>query len=192
MKSQTVGRFSAAATAALLTTLLHGCANNPPDNVPLGDDGPGGAGGVQVTPGSGGSSFSGTDLGGSEYQGGRFGDPDDPNNPLGRRIIYFEYDSSDLSPESQQVASAHARYLAEHPRAAVSLEGHTDERGTREYNLALGEQRALSVADLMMLQGASNEQVQTLSYGEERAADLGAGESAWQANRRVEIVYLSE
>jgi peptidoglycan-associated lipoprotein len=185
---------------AVLLLGLQACSSTPPDDVPLGaEDG----GGVEVTPGSGGSSFGGSDLGGSDYQGGAYaggggggggsmGNPDDPNSPLYARIIYFEYDSSELTPEDQAVAGNHARNLAANPNASVSLEGHTDERGTREYNLALGERRALAIADLMMLDGASANQLQTLTYGEERAADMGTGDAAWAANRRVEIVYLSQ
>ena len=173
---------------------LHGCADGTkPDDVPLGADGQDGDG-VQVSPGAGGSSFDGQDLGGSGYQAGYgdLGSPDDPNSPLYERIIYFDYDSSTLSSRNQTVVNNHAHYLSSHPSASISLEGHTDERGTREYNLALGERRALTVADMMMLQGASASQIQTLTYGEERASDMNTGESAWAANRRVEIVYLSQ
>lgn len=193
MKTQQAPHKIAIVMALSLTALLHGCSSTPADDVPLGADGGGGrsGGNVQVIPGSGGASFSGSDGGG--YRGdGALGSPDDPNSPLYQRIVYFDYDSSALSPESQAIVSNHARYLAGNPRASISLEGHTDERGTREYNLALGEQRALSVADLMMLQGAAGNQIQTLTYGEERPADMGTGEAAWSANRRVEIVYLSQ
>ena len=176
-----------------IVVMLQGCpGDTKPDDVPLGEEG---AGGAEVTPGSGGSSFGGQDLGGSGYQGGGYGDlgrPSDPNSPLYDRIIYFEYDSSTLSPQNQTVVSNHAQYLSTHPSASISLEGHTDERGTREYNLALGERRAQGIAELMMLQGVAPDQLQTLTYGEERAADMNSGESAWSANRRVEIVYLNE
>lgn len=184
--------------ASILSIGLHGCASTPPDDVPLGAEGgdsDGGRGsGVEVTPGSGGSSFEGSDLGGGSYQGSiaDLGSPDDPNSPLYERIVYFDYDSSELSPQYQTVVTNHARYLSANQSASISLEGHTDERGTREYNLALGEQRAQSIADLMALQGTYTNQVQTLTYGEERPADMGIGESAWASNRRVEIVYLSQ
>ena len=82
-----------------------------------------------------------------------------------------------------------AQYLSQNPGAAVTLEGHTDERGTREYNLALGEQRAISVRQFMSLMGAAGQQMRTLSYGEERPAALGNNEEAWALNRRVVIVY---
>ena len=102
---------------------------------------------------------------------------------------YFEYDSSTLDPESQRVAEAHAVYLADNPGVNVVLEGHADERGTREYNLALGESRAKTVARLVEVLGVDGYRVQTVSYGEERPAALGSDESAWSLNRRVEILY---
>jgi len=84
---------------------------------------------------------------------------------------------------------AHARYLAQHPSASVRLEGHADERGTREYNIALGERRAKAVERLLIVNGASTSQVETISYGEEKPAVLGSGEQSWAQNRRVELIY---
>lgn len=183
--------LSFAALIAVVVT-LSGCpGDTKPDDVPLGADGDGS--GVEVSPGGSGSQFGGQDLGGSGYQGGygELGSPNDPNSVLYERIVYFDYDSSSLAPQYQTVVSNHAKYLLSHPSASISLEGHTDERGSREYNLALGEERAQSIAELMMIEGVSSSQIQTITYGEERAADLGSNESAWAANRRVEIVYLS-
>lgn len=114
---------------------------------------------------------------------------DDPNSPLANRIIYFEYDSSEIRPQYRSVIEAHAQYLAANPEAVMSLEGHADERGSREYNLALGERRALSVKDQMTVLGASPAQIRTISYGEERPVDEGHEESAWSQNRRVELIY---
>ena len=114
---------------------------------------------------------------------------DDPSTPLGTHTIYFEFDSSDVPESAQPVIEAHARYLSEHAGASVTLEGHADERGSREYNIALGEKRALSVRRLMSLLGATGPQIRTISYGEERPAQAGFDESAWRLNRRVEIVY---
>ena len=107
---------------------------------------------------------------------------------LSQRVIYFEYDSSALTLESEAVVQAHAQYLAG-SGSSVILEGHADERGTREYNLALGEDRAKSVANLMQALGVSSSQIQSISYGEERPVSLGSDESAWSLNRRVEILY---
>ena len=114
---------------------------------------------------------------------------DDPAGVLATRTIYFAFDSSEV-PESERTAiEAHARYLSEHSGALITLEGHADERGSREYNIALGEQRADAVRRLMMLLGATNPQIRAISYGEERPAADGHDESAWQLNRRVEILY---
>ncbi|MBI4005259.1 MAG: peptidoglycan-associated lipoprotein Pal [Gammaproteobacteria bacterium] len=114
---------------------------------------------------------------------------DDPNSPLSVRIIYFEYDSSEIRPQYRKTVEAHAAYLASNPNVIVTLEGHADERGSREYNLALGERRSLSVKNQMALLGASAGQIRTVSYGEERPAAAGSDESAWSQNRRVEILY---
>ena len=108
---------------------------------------------------------------------------------LATKVVYFDYDSSTIKDSDRAIIQAHANYLAQHPAAKVTLEGHTDERGTREYNIGLGERRANAVKQMMLLSGASAAQVSTVSYGEERPAALGHDESAWQKNRRVEIVY---
>lgn len=108
---------------------------------------------------------------------------------LAQRVVYFEYDSSLLSAEAKAVVRAHARNLLQNPGNQLILEGHADERGTREYNLALGEDRAKSVADLMQAEGVSISLIQTISYGEERPVALGHDESAWGLNRRVELLY---
>ena len=114
---------------------------------------------------------------------------DDPNSILSARVIYFAYDSSEVRAEDQAVIEAHANYLLENPGQRILLEGHADERGSREYNIALGERRALSVARLMQLLGVADSQIRSVSYGEERPADSGHDEAAWGPNRRVEIVY---
>ncbi|MDX1519742.1 MAG: peptidoglycan-associated lipoprotein Pal [Gammaproteobacteria bacterium] len=113
----------------------------------------------------------------------------DPSSHLSVRIIYFAYDSADVRPEFRPAIEAHAQYLAANPNVIVTLEGHADERGSREYNLALGENRANSVKRQMSLLGASAGQIRTVSYGEERPAAEGHDESAWSQNRRVVIVY---
>lgn len=113
----------------------------------------------------------------------------DPQSPLAIRVIYFEYDSSEIRPEFQQVIEAHANFLAANPSVTVSIEGHADERGSREYNLALGERRAQAVKRQMQLLGATASQMHTVSYGEERPAVEGHDEKAWSQNRRVELIY---
>lgn len=114
---------------------------------------------------------------------------DDPSSPLSQRSIYFDYDSAEIRSEYRPVIEAHAQYLAEHSDTVVTLEGNTDERGSREYNLALGERRAESVKRQMVLLGASAGQIKVVSYGEERPVADGHDEEAWRLNRRVDIVY---
>jgi len=114
---------------------------------------------------------------------------DDPASPLSVRILYFEYDSSDVLPAYREVLEAHANYLAQNPNVTIALEGHADERGTREYNLALGERRAQSVRGQMMVFGPSASQLRTTSYGEERPVSDAHSEEGWSQNRRVEIIY---
>ncbi|SDY01490.1 peptidoglycan-associated lipoprotein [Allochromatium warmingii] len=114
---------------------------------------------------------------------------EDPTNPLYQRTIYFDYNTAELKPESVALMRTHARYLGAQSKRRVTLEGHTDERGTREYNLALGDQRAEAVRRFMLAEGVPTEQLTTLSYGEERPADAGHRDAAWRLNRRVMIQY---
>lgn len=113
----------------------------------------------------------------------------DPSSPLSTRVIYFDYDSTNIRSDFENVVQAHASYLASNPSTEITLEGHADERGTPEYNLALGERRAMALRKQLVLLGASAGQVRTVSYGEERPAVMGSDESAYAMNRRVEIVY---
>jgi peptidoglycan-associated lipoprotein len=108
---------------------------------------------------------------------------------LDKRVIFFEFDSSEIRGDGPEIVAAHAKYLAGKP-IRVRLEGHTDERGSREYNIGLGERRAQAVRRALMLQGAADNQLATVSYGEERPVATGTEETAWQQNRRVEIIYL--
>jgi peptidoglycan-associated lipoprotein len=133
---------------------------------------------------------SGVEVGGVEGAGGFVGDPlQDPDSLLSKRTVYFDFDKSDIRPEAREIIGAHAKYLSEHPSVRIVLEGHADERGTREYNLGLGERRAKSAQQIMTLLGASSSQLEVVSYGEERPAAMGHDEDAWALNRRVEIVY---
>jgi len=113
----------------------------------------------------------------------------DPNNPLSKRTIYFMLDSSEVMPDFVTVISAHSQYLIANPLQHITLEGNGDERGSREYNIALGEQRAKSVASMMKARGVSENQLNVVSYGEEKPAVLGNNEAAWEKNRRVEVAY---
>ncbi|MDH3316020.1 MAG: peptidoglycan-associated lipoprotein Pal [Gammaproteobacteria bacterium] len=114
---------------------------------------------------------------------------DDPSSLLSKRTVYFEFDKSDIKPEARAILEAHAKYLSNNSSASVTLEGHADERGSREYNVALGERRAIAARQLMTLMGASGQQIRTVSYGEERPVCTEHNEACWQLNRRVEIVY---
>jgi peptidoglycan-associated lipoprotein len=105
------------------------------------------------------------------------------------RTIYFEYDSSEVRSEFIPLINAHAQLLASDSSRRVVLEGHADERGSREYNIALGERRAISVRRLLLGSGARSDQIRMLSYGEERPAVIGHDENAWSKNRRVEVRY---
>jgi len=116
---------------------------------------------------------------------------DNPDSLLSQREIYFAYDRSDVRAEYLPVIEAHAEYLRANSSARMLLEGHADERGSREYNLGLGERRGSSVNDLMRAQGASRGQVEVVSYGEERPVCRQSSESCWERNRRVEIVYTA-
>lgn len=113
----------------------------------------------------------------------------DPNNLLSQRIIYFDYNQSTIRPEYMVLLNTHAKLLAKNPDLRVRLEGHADERGSREYNVALSEERARSVKRLMGTQGAQGFQMTTLGYGEELPLASGHSQDSWQKNRRVEIKY---
>ena len=105
------------------------------------------------------------------------------------RVIYFSFDSSSIDQRSENVIREHAKYLREHPQTMVVLEGHTDERGTREYNIGLGERRAYSVKDVFQQSGVGVDQMRVLSYGEERPAVWGSDENSYARNRRAVIIY---
>ncbi|MFY9178768.1 MAG: peptidoglycan-associated lipoprotein Pal [Venatoribacter sp.] len=110
---------------------------------------------------------------------------------LEHSVFYFDFDQSSLKEESKESLKAHAAYLAARSQARVVLEGHADERGTVEYNLALGERRALTVRRFLMANGAQAEQIKVVSFGEERPAVMGNTEEAYSQNRRVEVKYQS-
>jgi peptidoglycan-associated lipoprotein len=106
-----------------------------------------------------------------------------------KNVVYFDYDSSEIRSEYVQLVAAHAQYLVKYPTARVRLEGHTDERGSREYNIGLGERRAQTVRRALLAQGVAEAQITTVSYGEERPAVEGSDEAAYGQNRRVELVH---
>lgn len=103
--------------------------------------------------------------------------------------FYFDFDTAEIKSESRDVLVAHAEYLSNNPNQDVRLEGHADERGSKEYNLALGERRANAVQRFLVINGVSRDQVETVSYGEEKPAVMGSEESVWSQNRRVEMIF---
>jgi len=114
---------------------------------------------------------------------------EDEDSALADRTIYFEFDSSEVQQDYMPIIKRHAAYLTQYADVEVRLEGHTDERGSREYNVGLGSRRAESVAQLMQAFGVAETQIETVSYGEEVPAVEGSNEEAWAKNRRVELVY---
>ncbi|HET9664620.1 MAG TPA: peptidoglycan-associated lipoprotein Pal [Burkholderiales bacterium] len=116
----------------------------------------------------------------------------DPANILSKRSIYFDYDSNQVKDEYRPIISAHAKYLSQNRSRRVRIEGNTDERGSREYNLALGQRRADAVKQMMELLGASGSQIETLSFGEEKPKATGSDEASWAENRRADIRYQGE
>jgi peptidoglycan-associated lipoprotein len=116
----------------------------------------------------------------------------DPNNILSKRSIFFDYDSNLVKEEYKPVVSAHARYLQQNAAAKVRVEGNADDRGSREYNLALGQRRADAVKQMLQLLGAQAAQIESVSFGEEKLRCQDANESCWAQNRRGDIVYQGE
>lgn len=145
-------------------------------------------GGAGSTAGAGGASTSGSALGSDSGANG-IGGSGGMAGGIGS-VIYFDFDKSDIKPEYQDIVSAAARNLTSHPNLKLKLEGNTDERGTREYNIGLGERRAQAVKRALMLEGVAESQLTTVSFGAERPAKEGDDESAWAQNRRVNLVYL--
>ena len=116
----------------------------------------------------------------------------DPNNILSKRNIYFDFDSDAVKSEFRPMIEAHAKYLLSHTSAKVILQGNTDTRGTREYNLALGQRRSVAVKKSLNLLGVQDAQIETISYGEEKADENCADESCYKTSRRADIVYENE
>ena len=116
----------------------------------------------------------------------------DPNNILSKRSVYFDFDRFEVKSEYRPLVDAHAKYLLEHANAKVALQGNCDDRGSREYNLALGQRRAVAVKKVLNLGGVQDKQIETVSYGEEKAHTECADESCYAQDRRTDIVYANE
>ena len=167
--------------AALSLVVMAGCSSTggTQDGSMAGSDGAASSGGAS-------SQGMNAEQVGSSSMGMRDGQQDDIPQV---RTIYFDYDRDTIRSEFEPVMAAHAEYLRSHPNADVVLQGHTDERGTREYNLALGERRANAVQRFLMVQGVSPSQLEVVSYGEERPAVRGSSEDSYAQNRRVVFDY---
>ncbi len=158
--------------------LLSGCSSTggSKDGAGNGSEMGGGSGGSSSSAAGGNGSWTGSAL-------------EDPNSPLYEKVVYFDFDTAEIRPEYVDTLRAHAEYLVNTADARLVIEGHCDERGSREYNIALGERRADSVKRFLEAEGVSPVQLETVSYGEERPVDLGHNEEAWAKNRRAELVY---
>ena len=111
---------------------------------------------------------------------------------LRQRVVYFDFDKDEIKPEFQQIMACHAKYLQDRPMAQIRLEGNADERGTREYNLGLGERRGNAVSSALQAAGGSSSQLEVISYGKEKPVCREHNEDCWSKNRRVEIVYTAQ
>jgi peptidoglycan-associated lipoprotein len=171
------------AISVVLVLLLGGCSTFGGKD----EQGSGGEGAPVSEAGQGGS---GSATAAAREGGVWRGNPlDNPDSPLSNRVIYFDYDESRIHPDYQEIVISHGQYLAANPSVTMTVEGHADERGSREYNIALGERRAQAVKTLMLTQGAGDSQIATVSYGEERPLVAGSDDAAWSQNRRAELLY---
>jgi len=174
----------------LIAAALAGCSTTPSTEAPVDDKSaagtPGaGAGGAQTGSASGGG-VTGSATGSASNP------LRDPNNILSKRSVYFDYDSFVVKDEYRALVEAHARYLQQNRTARTIVQGNTDERGSREYNIALAQKRADSVKRMMTLLGATESQIETVSFGKEKPKNPGHDETAWAENRRDDIVYPGE
>jgi peptidoglycan-associated lipoprotein len=181
--------------AAIAAVFLAGCASQEtPPEAPIDDKGAATASaGGATTSGVGGSGVGGTTASGGAVGTGAGGSPlRDPANILSKRSVYFDYDSFVVKDEFRPLVEAHARYLVANRGTRMIIQGNTDERGSREYNIALGQKRADAVKRTMTLLGAQEAQIETVSFGKEKPKNPGHDESAWAENRRADIVYAGE
>ena len=176
---------------AIVAAALAGCSTTPTTEAPVEDHGTAGA----TAPGTGaetGGARGGGVNGSAVGAGGGADELRNPNSILSKRSVYFDFDSFVVKDEYRPLVEAHARYLQSHRNTRMTVQGNTDERGSREYNIALGQKRADAVKRMMTLLGAQDAQIETTSFGEERPKNPGHDESAWAENRRDDIVYAGE
>jgi len=178
---------------AFLVALLTACSSTPEKPAPVEEanpqsSAPSGSTGA-TTGGVPGGGVSGSATGSAS---GAANPLRDPNNILSKRSVYFDYDSDAIKDQYRGLVEAHARYLQANRNARITIQGNTDERGSREYNIALGQRRADAVRKLMRVLGAQDSQIETVSFGSEKPKNPGHDESAWAENRRADVVYAGE
>lgn len=161
--------------------VLSGCSG-----LGMKDDDAADAGGAAVTEGGGGGATTSAASRGGAWSGSPL---DNPDSLLYTKTVYFDFDQSTIRSEFHDVLRAHADFLNSNRSASVTIEGHCDERGSREYNIGLGERRSNAVRAFLEAEGVDRAQIGTISYGEEQPADLGHDERAWALNRRGVLVY---
>ena len=178
--------------AVFVAAALAGCSSTPSteSGAPI-DDKSGAASSGASTSGAGGDRITGVTTG-SGTGSGVAAELRDPNNILSKRSVYFDFDSFVVRDEFKPLVEAHAKYLQRNPGARMTVQGNTDERGSREYNIALGQKRADAVKRMMLLLGATDAQVETVSFGKEEPKNAGHDETAWAENRRDDILYAGE
>jgi peptidoglycan-associated lipoprotein len=174
--------------AAFIIAALAGCKSTETQTpAPVEDGAP------TATAPAGGATTSGAGTSGvSGTPGAAAAALRDPNNILSKRNIYFDFDEFVIKDQYKPIIEAHAKYLQANRNARATLQGNSDERGTREYNIALGQKRADAVKKLMILLGASEIQIETVSFGKEKPRREGHDEPSWQENRRVDILHAGE
>jgi len=173
-----------------IAALLAGCqTTQTPDKAPVEERTP--SPGAATAPGAGTTGTTGTGVTGSAT--GTQGNPlRDPRNVLSKRSVYFDLDSFAVKDEYKPLIEAHAKYLQTNRTARMAIQGNADERGSREYNIALGQRCADSVKRMMLLYGATDSQIETVSFGKEKPKNMGHDEAAWAENRRDDVVYAGE
>jgi peptidoglycan-associated lipoprotein len=167
----------------LLAVMLTACSSKPMKDAASVDD-------KSVSSSSSSSSDGSASTSGTDSSSLSANPLTDPNNILSQRSIYFDFDKDDVKSEFRPLIEAHAQYLNQNASASVTLQGHADELGTREYNLSLGQRRSASVKKVLNLLGVQDKQIETVSYGEEKAT--GTDDASRAKDRRVDIVYQGE
>jgi peptidoglycan-associated lipoprotein len=173
------------AASLLAMALVAGCASEAKkdESAPA----PGASGPSSASPSASPAARSGQP---SAQPSAAAGNPlNDPKSMLFKRSVFYDFDKSNIKTDYRTLVEAHARYLRDHPGANITVEGNCDERGSREYNLALGQRRAEGVRSMMKVLGVPDRQIETVSYGEEKPKAQGHEEGSWSQNRRSDIVY---